>query len=79
MSFFFELLGWIGSFCFLFAYYMLIRGKWHSDQIKYHWCNIVGSTLFVTNGVYYSAWAVMFVNFVWGVIACYGLYKVLDK
>jgi hypothetical protein len=77
MSVFFETLGWIGTFCFLWSYYMLIRGKWRSDQPVYNWYNIGGSIFFVVNGAYYSAWAVIFINFVWGVIACYGLYKSL--
>ena len=77
MSVFFELLGWIGSFCFLLAYCMLIRGKWQSDQPIYHWYNIAGSVLFVANGAYYSAWAVLFINLAWGVIACYGLHRAL--
>lgn len=75
MGVFFELLGWVGSYCFLFSYYMLIGGRWTSNQPVYHWYNIIGSVLFVANGAYYSAWAVLFINFVWGVIACFGLYK----
>ncbi|WP_419212058.1 CBU_0592 family membrane protein [Maribacter sp. X9] len=74
MNTFFETLGWIGSFCFIFSYYMLIQKKWKSTQPIYHWYNIVGSILFVVNGTHYSAWAIIFINFAWGCIACYGLY-----
>lgn len=74
-SIFFEGLGWAGTFCFLYSYYMLIVEKWNSQQPIYHWYNIIGSFLFVINGAYYAAWAVIFINFAWGVIACYGLYK----
>lgn len=75
MDVFFECLGWVGSFCFLWAYYKLINKKWRSDQSIYHWFNIVGSLLFIINGAYYSAWAVIFINVAWGFIACYGLFK----
>ncbi|OWW25321.1 hypothetical protein B4Q04_12370 [Zobellia sp. OII3] len=75
MSVYFEILGWVGTFCFLFSYYMLIQGKWLSHQPIYHWFNIAGSALFIANGAFYSAWAVVFVNLAWGGIACYGLYK----
>lgn len=79
MNIFFESLGWIGTFCFLFSYYKLIKGIWRSNQSIYHWYNIVGSALFVANGAYYLAWAVIFINFAWGCIACYGLYKSYTK
>ena len=75
MSIFFESLGWVGSFCFLYSYYMLIMRKWNSYQRIYHWYNIVGSLLFVANGAFYLAWAVIFINFAWGCIACFGLYN----
>ncbi|TRZ41970.1 CBU_0592 family membrane protein [Robertkochia solimangrovi] len=75
MNIFFETLGWIGSFCFLLAYYKLITGKWNSHQTEYHVYNIIGSLLFVLNGAYYTAWAVLFINLAWGIIAGYGLYK----
>jgi hypothetical protein len=74
MKIFFEALGWAGSFCFLFSYYMLITKEWDSGQRIYHWYNIIGSFLFVANGTYYLAWSVIFINFAWGCIACYGLY-----
>ena len=79
MGIFFESLGWAGSFCFLFAFYMLIVKKWTTDNRIYHWYNIAGSLLFVTNGAYYLAWAVIFINFAWGCIACFGLYKTYKK
>ena len=75
MKVFFESLGWLGTFCFLWSYFMLIQGKWQATQKIFHWYNIIGSVLFVINGLYYSAWAVVFINFVWGIINCYGLYK----
>lgn len=79
MNLLFEGLGWLGSICFLLAYYMLIRGKWRSDQAVYHWFNLVGGIFFVANGAYYSAWAVIFINLAWGLIACYGLFLALGK
>ncbi|MEX0360200.1 CBU_0592 family membrane protein [Flagellimonas sp.] len=75
MNVFFESLGWVGTFCFLWSYYMLISKKWRSDQPIYHWFNIAGSILFVINGTHHSAWAVVFINLAWGMIACYGLIK----
>lgn len=75
MNIFFEALGWAGSFCFLFAYYKLITREWNTLQRNYHWYNIVGSFLFVANGAYYFAWSVIFINFTWGCIACFGLYN----
>ena len=79
MSLFFELLGWVGSFCFLFSYYNLIKGKWNADQPVYHWYNIAGGALFVANAAYYAAWAVLFINLAWGIIACFGLYKSIKR
>lgn len=79
MSLFFEALGWLGSFCFLLAYYRLIRGQWQSNETKYHWFNIAGGALFVANGAYYSAWAVLFINLAWGFIAVFGLVMALRK
>ncbi|MAU15180.1 MAG: hypothetical protein CMH46_06520 [Muricauda sp.] len=75
MAVFFETLGWLGTFCFLFSYFMLIKKKWSSHQSIYHWFNILGSVFFIMNGAYYSAWSVIFVNFAWGCIAVYGLMK----
>ena len=79
MALFFEILGWIGSFCFLIAYYKLIKGRWNAHHPVYHWYNIAGAILFVANAAYYAAWALLFINFAWGVIACLGLYKSLKR
>lgn len=79
MSIFFESLGWAGAFCFLFSYYMLIRGKWRSDQARYHWFNIAGGALFVANGTFHGAWAVIFINLAWGLIALYGLLLTMGR
>lgn len=79
MNIIFETLGWIGSICFIFSYYMLINKKWTSTQSIYHWFNIIGSLLFVLNGAFYSAWAVIFINLAWGCIAIYGLYLSLKN
>ena len=79
MGLFFEALGWIGSFYFLFAFYMMTVNKWTTGNRIYHWYNIVGSLLFVATGTYYLAWSVIFINFSWGAIACFGLYNTYRK
>ncbi|MBC7000786.1 hypothetical protein [Cytophaga sp. FL35] len=79
MAIFFESLGWLGTCAFLLSYYMLIKEKWMSTQPIYHWFNISGSVLFILNGLYYGAWAVVFVNLAWGCIAFYGLIKSKER
>jgi uncharacterized membrane protein required for colicin V production len=73
MAFLYELLGWLGSVFFLSAYYNLVAKNWSSTTTTYHIFNIIGAFCFVINGIYYTAWAVVFINITWGLIACYGL------
>ncbi|UII22846.1 CBU_0592 family membrane protein [Fulvivirga ligni] len=72
---FFEALGWLSAFFFLYAYFNLVRGKWQGDDMIYHTFNFVGCILLVINTIYYYAWAATFINVAWGGIALYGMVK----
>ncbi len=79
MAFIYESLGWLGSGFFLYSYYKLILKKWKSTAFTYHIFNILGAFCFVLNGIFYAAWAVVFINATWGLIACYGLYQSMRR
>lgn len=75
VAFLIELIGWIGAFFFLIAYYNLVIKRWESEQPIYHLFNILGGILLTINTVYFQTWAAAFINFAWGVIALAGFIK----
>ncbi|MFC3417843.1 CBU_0592 family membrane protein [Algoriphagus hitonicola] len=75
MKIWMDLLGWLGAFCFLVSYGLLIGGKWKSNDLKYHLANVLGAVLLCINTWYDSSFPSVMINAIWGLIAVYGIKK----
>lgn len=70
-----DLAGWLGAFCFLVSYFLLITKVWKSTSVIYHLFNILGGLLLTVNTLYDVSYPSAFINFTWALIAFYGLYS----
>ena len=72
-----EILGWVGSVEILLAYGLNSYQKIRSDSAWFYLLNLTGGILLIVYSVYKAAWANMFVNVVWVLIALIAVFKLL--
>lgn len=65
----YQLLGWIGTFAYLLAYFLLSINKINARQFIYQILNVVGAIGLTTNAIYYADLPNVVVNLAWGIIA----------
>jgi hypothetical protein len=70
-----EILGWVGSVEILLAYGLNSYQKIRSDSWGFYLLNLTGGLLLIVYTIYKEAWANMFVNLVWVVIALAAIIK----
>lgn len=75
---FHNIIGWIGAFLFVIAYFLLSIKKFSAENKTYHFLNILGAVCLVINGYYLSDYPNVAVNFIWGLIGIYALIKILQ-
>lgn len=66
-------IGWAGAICFIVAYLLLIIKKWKATSFTYHLLNIIGGVMLTINTLYDASFPSAFINFVWALIAAYGM------
>ena len=49
----FELIGWIGAILFIFSYFLLSRGIWKQEQVRYHAFNLLGAFCLIVNAIHF--------------------------
>ena len=49
-------IGWIGSLALVAAYFLVARGVWAGDSLKYNALNMSGAILLIINCAYVNAW-----------------------
>lgn len=74
-----QLLGWIGTFSYLLAYFFLSINKINAKQFIYQFLNVIGAIGLTTNAIYYADLPNVVVNLVWGVIALSALVVIFWK
>ena len=62
-------LGWVGTFLYLIAYFLLSIKKLKADQKLYHVLNIFGAIGLAYNAVFLNDYPNVIVNIAWAVIA----------
>jgi hypothetical protein len=77
LKFWMDGLGWLGAFCFLVSYYLMVIKKWKPTSFKYHFANLLGAVLLVVNTLYDSSFPSVFINGCWVGIALLGI--VIDR
>lgn len=74
-----DILGWVGSFIILYAFYLLNRQKFTANSVAYQWMNLLGSLLLGLNSLYYKAYPSVSINCMWILITIYGLIKIQER
>lgn len=75
----YQLIGWVGAFLFIIAYFLLATGQLSSEKGTYHTMNALGGFCLVVNAVSLSDMPTIVVNTVWGGIALFALFRVSKK
>jgi hypothetical protein len=73
---FIDIIGWIGSIIIVMAYGLNSYQKIRADSFLYYTLNITGGILLVIYSFYKTAYANVFINVVWILIAVTALFKV---
>ncbi|HYG19567.1 MAG TPA: hypothetical protein VD816_11595 [Ohtaekwangia sp.] len=79
MDIFIEALGWIGSIAVVTAYGLNSYQKIKSDSISFYLMNIGGGALLIVYSYFKTAYANIFINIVWVVIAVTALIRLARK
>ena len=72
-------LGWIGTFSYLIAYFLLSINKLRSDQRLYHILNISGAIGLTYNAVFLNDYPNVIVNVAWAAIALWAIISIVRK
>lgn len=75
----FTLLGWVGTFFYLFSYFLLSIRKIKGDGLAYHIMNILGAIGLTFNALYLQDYPNVVVNIAWMIIAVVAIYLFVVK
>lgn len=71
----FEILGWLGAFLFLLAYFLLITKVWRPTSFLFHLLNAIGGFSLGASAYYDTSYPAAIINIIWGFLALYGIYS----
>ena len=74
-----EIVGWIGSIAILLAYGLNSYQKIKSNSLPFLFLNLSGGLFLIAYSLYKDAYANIFINLVWVVIAILALGKLAQK
>lgn len=75
MEIFAQIVGWIGAFLVVLAYFLVSYKKVQGDSRIYQLMNLVGAIGVGINASYQEAWPSFAIQIVWGIIAILALIK----
>ena len=75
MEIFAQIVGWIGAFLVVLAYFLVSYKKVQGDSMVYQLMNLVGAIGVGINTSYQEAWPSFAIQIVWGIIAIVALVK----
>lgn len=70
-----QIIGWVGTFLILLAYYLVSNNKVDGKSVMYQAMNLVGAICMGINVFYQQAWPAVALQTIWGVIAIISLIK----
>ncbi len=80
MEIFSQILGWVGTFFVVFAYFILIyREDITEDSKSYQLLNLFGAIFIGVSVFYKTAWPAFTLQIIWALIAIYSLLKIKFK
>ena len=74
-----DLIGWIGTFCYILAYLLLSAKKLKAEQKSYHLLNIAGALGLIVNAIHLNDYPNIIVNIVWFVIGLISLIFIIKR
>jgi lipid-A-disaccharide synthase-like uncharacterized protein len=75
----FEIIGWLGAFFFVVAYFLLSIGRLKSDGILYQSMNVLGGLGLVINSVHLNDSPNFVTNLIWMLIGLYAIVRIIAK
>ncbi|MBS3083755.1 hypothetical protein J4423_03050 [Candidatus Pacearchaeota archaeon] len=72
-----DIVGWLGAFLLLLAYFLLVHKNLTSMSKMYQWLNIIGALLLAINNIYLSAYPSFVTNAIWFLIGLYGIFHIV--
>ena len=71
-----QIIGWVGTFFIVFAYFLLVVSKKVDEDNKYYQAmNLLGAIGVGINVFNHQAWPAFVLQVIWGVIAIFSLAK----
>ena len=75
MEIFTQIMGWVGTFLIVLAYFLVSNNKINATSKKYQILNLLGAIGVGFNVFYQAAWPAFTLNVVWSIIAIISLIK----
>jgi hypothetical protein len=76
MELFFQIVGWLGTFLIIFAYFSISSGRLNATSKKYQLLNLIGAIFVGLNVFHQNAWPAFTLQIVWAIIAIISLVKI---
>ncbi len=64
-----DLLGWLGAGLILLGYFLVSTKRDKATGLRYQLINLIGGVALIINAYFRNAFAFVFLNFVWVIIA----------
>ncbi|MEK6811320.1 MAG: hypothetical protein AABX96_02300 [Nanoarchaeota archaeon] len=71
------IIGWLGAFLLLLAYFLLIHKNLTSRSKMYQWMNILGALLLGVSTFTTKSYPAFLTNIVWVIIGLYGIFHII--
>lgn len=79
MEIFSQVLGWIGTFLVVLAYFLVSTKKIEATSKSYQFINLFGAIGVGANVLYQHAWPSFTLQIIWAIIAIFSLIKIVTK
>ncbi|MEE9439676.1 MAG: hypothetical protein V3V14_11790 [Saprospiraceae bacterium] len=76
MDTFTNIIGWLGAFGLLFAFYLNTSGKLNSKSLKYNYLNMFCAILLAVNAYLISSYPFLVVNVFWTLVSLWALVRI---
>jgi len=74
-----QIIGWIGTFLIVLAYFLVSNKKVAPESKWYQFLNLFGAIFVGVNVFYQQAWPAFTLQIVWGIIAIISLLKIKNE
>ena len=79
MEIFSQILGWVGTFLIVLAYFLVSNNKVKPNSKGYQFMNLFGAIFIRVSVFYKTAWPAFTLQMIWALIAIYSLLKIKFK